>query len=245
MTYVEATEVNKLAAVEDRHWWYRERRTLLRRLAWSLFPGGTAGRVALDVGAAAGGNTRVLRDLGFFAVPVEFGQDGVEVARDRGLAVVRADARRLPVRSAAVDLVVAFDVLEHIEEDQTVLADVRRILRPGGVLLVAVPADMRLWSAHDEAVGHVRRYSRGGLAAITIDSGFELEEIWSWNVLLRPLVRARRKLLRGSDLTDVGSLANVALGGVVLLERKLGWLRRRQGVSLFMIARRPASASAD
>ncbi len=63
----------------------------------------------------------------------------------------------LPMRSGSIDLVVAFDVLEHILDDAAALREVERVLRPGGCLLVTVPADMDLWSAHDEAVGHVRR----------------------------------------------------------------------------------------
>ena len=67
--------------------------------------------------------------------------------------MIRADARFLPFPAAGLGLVVAFDILEHIEEDHLAAAEIRRVLRPGGTALIAVPADMRLWSAHDAAVG--------------------------------------------------------------------------------------------
>src|SRR3954447_5433519 len=155
MSAVEATEIRKLAALEDRHWWYAERRSLLgaelRRLGRR--PGS-----ALDVGAAAGGNTRVLVRAGWRALALEYAEDGAALARERGLSVVRGDATALPLGNASVDLVVAYDVLEHLDDDAGAVREIGRVLRPGGTLLVAVPAGMNNWSAHDEAVGHVRRY---------------------------------------------------------------------------------------
>src|SRR6476469_6002170 len=159
----------------------------------------TPGR-ALDVGAAGGGNTRVLRDLGWSAAALEYGADGAEVARERGLPVMRADATKLPVATGALDLVVAFDVLEHLVDDDACAREVHRVLRPGGTFLVAVPCDPALWSAHDEAVGHVRRYTRATLTSLLTRGGFALGPVQSWNVLLRPVVALRRRASTGSDL---------------------------------------------
>src|SRR6185295_4326007 len=140
---MEATEVRKLTRLEDRHWWYRERRRLLARAVARIPPG-----VALDVGAAGGGNTRVLRELGWQAAALEFGVEGAWVCRQRGVPVIRADAMRLPVGPRELDLVVAFDVLEHLDDDAAAARSVFETLRPGGSFLVAVPADPRIWSAH-------------------------------------------------------------------------------------------------
>lgn len=245
---MEATEVRKLAGLEDDHWWYSERRELLRRMVLATGPSesrhGVRGSVALDIGAAGGGNTRVLRSLGMFAVPVEYGVDGAEVARDRGLPAVRADARALPFGDASVDLVVAFDVLEHIEDDASALAEIARVLRPGGRLLLAVPADMALWSAHDEAVGHVRRYSRSGLECAVVSAGLVVEDLRSWNVLLRPVVAWRRNRSTGSDLEQLPRVVNIGLRLVVAAERRLTVLWGRPGVSLLMSARRSAEPPA-
>ncbi len=132
---MEATEVRKLTALEDRHWWYRERRRLLARSVADLTPG-----TALDVGAAGGGNTRVLQKLGWQVSALEFGADGAEVCAERSIPVVRGDATKLPIAPGSLDLVVAFDVLEHLEDDKAAAAGVFEALKPGGTFLVAVPA---------------------------------------------------------------------------------------------------------
>ena len=81
----------------------------------------------------------------------------------RGIPTVRGDARRLPFADASVDLVLSTDLWEHVDEDDEVAAEAFRVLRPGGRLLVAVPAGAVLWSGHDVALGHVRRYERDTL----------------------------------------------------------------------------------
>ncbi len=228
---MDRSEIHKLARLEGTHWWYRERRHLLASSIRTL----PTGR-ALDVGAAAGGNTRLLRSRGWQAVALERGPEGAAIAHQRGIPVLRADATRLPVRPGSLDLVVAFDVLEHIEDDDTAAAEIQRVLRPGGTALIAVPADPRLWSAHDEAVGHVRRYTRDALVSLLERAGLTVEDLRSWNVLLRPLAAWRRRSSTGSDLDHLPAVVNGGLRLVVALERRLpvGGL---PGVSLLVRAR--------
>jgi SAM-dependent methyltransferase len=227
---MEGTEVRKLAELEDDHWWYRERRHLLAKAISGLTPGR-----AIDIGAAGGGNTRVLRQHGWDAVALEYGADGAEVAHGRGLATIRGDATRLPLADASLDLVVAFDLLEHLVDDDAAVAEVRRVLKPTGTYLVAVPADPRLWSDHDEAVDHVRRYTREGLVDLLDRGGVEVTDVRSWNVLLRPVVAMRRKTSSGSDLDDMHPLVNWGLRTIITAERYLpvGGL---PGVSLLLRA---------
>lgn len=233
MAAVEATEVRKLAELEDDHWWYRERRHLLARELQGLTPG-----TALDVGAAGGGNTRVLRSLGWRATALEYGEEGAGVAHERGLATLRADATALPVDDRSLDLVVAFDVLEHIEDDDAAVREVFRALRPGGRYVVAVPCDPRLWSAHDEAVGHIRRYTRPTLTSLLVRGGFALGPVRSWNVLLRPVVQLRRRTSTGSDLDQLSPVVNRGLRAIIAAERYLP-VSSLPGVSLLVTARRP------
>ena len=231
---MEATELRTLVEVEDRHWWYAERRNILARELRRLPAPGRA----LDIGAAGGGNTRVLLGHGWQPVALEFAPTAAQVARERGIDVIRADARELPVRTGSMDLVTAFDILEHIEEDYLATAEITRVLRPGGTALIAVPADMALWSAHDTAVGHVRRYTRDTLADVIVKGGLVIEEMWSWNVLLRPVASLRRKFSSGSDLGTVNPLVNTSLKAIVTAERYLP-VKSLPGVSLFLRARRP------
>ena len=114
------------------------------------------------------------------------------------------------------------------------------MLRPGGRVLVAVPAGMVLWSGHDVALGHVRRYERDDLAALVTGAGLVIDDLWSWNVLLRPVVRARRrkKSTSESEMDAVHPVLNAGLRAAVGLERALP-LRRLPGVSLVVVARKP------
>jgi SAM-dependent methyltransferase len=229
-----AQEIESVAALEDSHWWYSERRALLRR---ELRRHGVPGR-AVDIGAAGGGNTRVLKECGWQAVAIDFSETAVAIARQRGIDVMRADARDLPLESSEYDLVTAFDVLEHIDEDHAAAAEICRVLRPGGTAFISVPCDMALWSAHDEACGHLRRYTRVELTELAEKAGLVVDRVWSWNVLLRPVVKWRRRSLAGSDLCDTAPVVNTLLGAVIAAERYLP-VKSLPGVSLMLRGYRP------
>jgi SAM-dependent methyltransferase len=235
---MDASDIERLAALEDSHWWFSERRSILGRWLRGLAEAGVAPGRALDIGAAAGGNTRVLRRHGWSPVALEYSAGGARVARERGLTVVRGDATRLPAASGSIDLITAFDVIEHIEDDRLAAAEIRRVLRPGGTLLVTVPCDMRLWSAHDVAGHHFRRYDRDGLRTVITGAGLTVDELWSWNVLLRPAVAVTRKRAAGNELAAMAAPLNAALRAVVVAERYLP-VRSLPGVSLMLRAHRP------
>lgn len=234
---MDASDIQRLASLEDHHWWFQERRAILARWLRGLTRTGVVPGRALDIGAAAGGNTRVLRRHGWRPVALEYSPDGARVARDRGLTVVRGDATNLPAGPGAFDLVTAFDVVEHIEDDYLAAAEIRRVLRPGGTLLVTVPCDMRLWSAHDVAGHHFRRYDRDGLTRVITKAGLQIDELWSWNVLLRPAVVLTRKRASGNELTRMPPVLNAALRAVAVAERFLP-VRSLPGVSLMLRAHR-------
>jgi SAM-dependent methyltransferase len=231
-------EVVAFTEVEEKHWWYRERRAIIAREVRRI---GTPGK-AIEIGAGGGGNSLVLKDLGWDVLATEYTEAGVRIARQRGLHAVHADARKLPVDDGSQDLFLAFDVLEHIEEDHLAAAEISRVLRPGGTALIAVPCDMALWSAYDEASHHFRRYTRQTLTDLIAGAGLTVEALWSWNVLLRPVVKARRKKAAATesvgDVTAVSPLVNFGLGTIVKAERYLP-VGSLSGVSLMMRARRP------
>ncbi|MFC0627686.1 class I SAM-dependent methyltransferase [Kribbella deserti] len=235
---MEGTEIRKLAALEDKHWWYRERRALLARELELLSRQGIRPGKALDIGAAGGGNTRVLRGRGWSATALEYGAEGAEVAHERGIPVVRADAVTLPFADGSLDLVTAFDVLEHIVDDKSAANEIVRVLKPGGHALIAVPCDMDLWSEHDVAVDHVRRYERDELIDLLTSAGLVLDDVRSWNVLLRPVAAWRRRRSTGSDLTDLSPVVNLGLSVIIAAERYLP-VGRMPGISIMVRARRP------
>lgn len=221
-------EIRRSAALEQRHWWYAERRSLVRRLVAPLTPGR-----ALDVGCGGGGNTAVLRDLGWRVAGLEYSPVAAPLAARRGLPVVRGDARRLPFGDESMDLVMSTDMWEHIDDDEAVARETVRVLRPGGRALVAVPCSMKLWSGHDVALGHERRYERDELIGLMEKAGLEVVDVMSWNVLLRPVarVRRRRRVTSESEMERVHPVVNAGLRVAVASERFLP-VRQLPGISL-------------
>lgn len=232
---MDAEEIAKSAALEHRHWWYAARRALVRRTV-RPWPTGRA----IDVGCGMGGNTAVLRELGWQAVGVEYTDTGADIAAARGIPVVQGDGRHLPVADESVDLVMSTDAWEHIDDDHAVARETARVLRPGGRVLVAVPAGMALWSGHDVALGHVRRYERQQLADLVTGAGLVIDDLSSWNVLLRPVVRARRrnKHTAESEMEEVHPVLNAGLRAALAVERALP-VKRLPGVSLVVLAHKP------
>ena len=232
-------ELRRSAALEERHWWYSGRRALVRR----LMRGVPAGR-AIDVGPGPGGNAAVLRDLGWDVTGVELTETGAELCARRGVPVVRGDATRLPMAARSVDLVMSTDVWEHIEDHETVASESFRVLRPGGRLLVAVPAGKDMWSGHDVALGHVRRYERQELLDLVERHGFVVHDIASWNVLLRPVAKLRRTSNEEipeegkSEMEEVAAPVNAGLRAAIAVESLLP-VGRLPGLSLVVRAWRP------
>jgi SAM-dependent methyltransferase len=228
-------EIAKSAALEQRHWWYAGRRALVRRLLRGVHPGR-----AVDIGSGSGGNTAVLRDLGWDVAALEWSPTASRLVAARGIPTVRGDARRLPFADASVDLVLSTDLWEHVDEDDEVAAEAFRVLRPGGRLLVAVPAGAVLWSGHDVALGHVRRYERDTLRSRIGGAGFDLVDVRSWNVLLRPVARLRRSRHREatSEMEPVHPVLNLGLRAIVAAESALP-VSGLPGTSLVVRARKP------
>ena len=152
--------------------------------------------------------------------------------------MIRADAQQLPVADQSLDLVTALDVLEHLPDHERAAGEIQRVLRPGGTLIAAVPVDQSLWSEHDVAVGHQRRYAPREFLDLLRGAGLEVTDARSWMVLLRPVVALRRRSSTGSDLDEPHPLVNAALTAVVRAERHLP-VSRAPGVSVFVTARRP------
>jgi SAM-dependent methyltransferase len=225
---VQSTLLRQMTDLEEDHWWFREKRHLLAQELRRL---GTP-RKALDIGAAGGGNTTVLSEFGWRPICADLSETSVEIARSRGFDAVRADIRRLPWGDGEFDLLTAFEVLEHVDDDQRAAAECHRVLRPGGTAIFTVPADMRLWSSHDVAVDHVRRYEREEFRLLLQRAGFVIGKLWSWNVLLRPVAAWHRRRSTGSDIdARPPAVVNAALSAVIKAERYLP-VKKLPGVSL-------------
>jgi SAM-dependent methyltransferase len=176
--------------MEDDHWWYRGRRRVLSRVIDELeLP--PAPRI-LDAGCGSGRNMVELSQRGE-VVGVELSPASVQVARERHVGeVLEGSVEDLPFPDASFDFAVCLDVIEHLDDDRRTLRELRRVLRPGAVLLVTVPAYPALWSSHDEINHHRRRYTRDALLRAAGDSGWYALRTTHFNSLLLPAAMAYR-----------------------------------------------------
>lgn len=190
--------------VEDPHWWYQGRRHVLERAIAGL--GLPAGAAILDAGCGSGRNMVELARHGS-VTGVELSGPSVELARARGAGeVVEGSVLEMPFEESSFDLTVSLDVIEHLEDDVAALKELRRVTKPGGALLVTVPAYQWLWSGHDEINHHHRRYNRRTLLAPAEQAGWRLERSTHFNSLLLPIAILLRALERFKPATTKSSL---------------------------------------
>jgi SAM-dependent methyltransferase len=238
-------EYQVMHAQEMSHWWFRGRRRVLLDLIRRASRGIARPRI-LDYGCGTGGNTDAYTPLGA-VVGIEPNADAVAMAHARGTArFCRGSGTELPFKAGAFDVAVASDVLEHIEDDLGAVREIARVLRPGGALVVSVPAHPWLFGDHDAALMHFRRYTRDNLRRALSDGGLQVEWMSYWNSALFPAVAAYRLLAPRRGTNGVRShtgiepgLANEPLAGVLALEaRLLRYTRLPWGLSLLAIGRR-------
>lgn len=240
----------ELCSIEEVHWWLTARRRLLLHFLRRVCRGFAAPPRLLDCGCGTGLLARQLSEFAR-AVGVDDWPHRQPEADARGrCAFLRARIEELPFGDGAFDVVCAFDVLEHLDDDRAALGRLRRLLGPGGYLCLSVPAYRFLWDEQDDAAGHRRRYTLGALRRELRRAGFAIEKATYFNSLLFPLVAGARLARRalalagaraaGSDfaLTPPGRL-NDLLRGIFLAELPLlDRLNLPFGGSILCIARR-------
>lgn len=241
-------EYDRMFAHEDHYWWFVARRelvvTLARRHVRSPAP------TFVDVGCGTGATARALSSLGR-VIAVDASPLALRACASRGLRdLVLARAEAIPLASASVDAVVATDVVEHLDDDLAALAEFRRVLKPGGHAIVTVPAYRFLWSEHDVALMHRRRYVARQLGAVAARAGLERVRLGYALSFLFPLSLGR--LLKRprshpdrppqAQIRPVPAWLNATLIQVQRLETtlfrygSLPW-----GLSVVAVLRRPAS----
>jgi SAM-dependent methyltransferase len=189
---------------EDRHWWYRGRRTVLERVIDELRLPARA-RI-LDAGCGSGRNMVELARHGT-VTGVELSDVSVEKARERGVGeVVAGSVLEMPFPAESFDFAVTLDVIEHLADDLGALRELRRVVAPGGALLVTVPAYPWLWSGHDVINHHHRRYTRRTLQRVAERAGWTQARTTYFNSLLLPVAVVLRVLDRFNRKTTESSL---------------------------------------
>lgn len=240
---------HQFAELDSGHWWFQGRRRVVAALLHAEL-GVEDDRRILDVGCGTGAMLDVLMELG-----------AVSAMDDSPEALQYCKARfgdRLDVRCGSIphdlpvgqpfQLVTAFDVIEHLADDLGAVQEIHRILPPGGVLVVTVPAFPFLWGPHDVLNGHYRRYRRRDLQGLLEEAGFLVERLSYFNTWLFPAVAAirsfrrlwpRRQKAAASDFSTPPRILNRALSGLFASEAR--FLRTRSlpfGVSLIALGRK-------
>lgn len=243
---MERAVFDRMAEIDAEHWWFAARRDIIARLIERQAGLGPKARI-LEVGAGTGSNLELLMRYGRVDAIEPDDQARALASARSGIAVkggLLPDGVEL--EDGAYDLIVLLDVLEHIPDDLGTLAALRGKLRPGGRLLVTVPASPWMWSSHDAAHHHHRRYTAATLTSVFKAAGFQVRYRSHFNTVLFPLIAAARlagKLLRraGGDDAIPPRPVNGLLRGLFGLERHLvGRTALPFGVSLALVAE-PAS----
>ncbi|HEY0044695.1 MAG TPA: class I SAM-dependent methyltransferase [Allosphingosinicella sp.] len=232
---------DRMAELDERHWWYRARRAILADVIRRKVKLPRDARI-LEIGCGTGHNLEMLQAFGK-ADGIEIDPAARAMAEQRlGRTIGSAPLPQLTgVEDGAYDMVAILDVLEHVEEDREALQSIARKLKPGGRILITVPAHPWMWSAHDVVNHHKRRYTRKGFKAVIAEAGLKLETVSWFNSLLFPLAAAARLAGRVTGKEDSDDAlpprpVNALFEAVFGLERYwVGRLPLPPGVSLLAI----------
>jgi SAM-dependent methyltransferase len=223
---MELDAYRRMAATEDKHWWSCGRRAIAESVIRSLdLP--PAARI-VEIGAGTGGNIAMLEQFGEVQ-PIEMSDLARQIAWEKTgrefLYGYLPD--NIPVAPSSVDLICLFDVLEHVDEDEASLAAMRRLLKPGGRILLTVPAHQWMWSTHDVGLHHMRRYSRRLLRNRIKQADYRIEKLTYINSALFPVAVLARLAdrLRRSDVASGQSMPpqplNAAMKALFSAERMI------------------------
>lgn len=243
---MELIAYEEMARYEKRHWWFKGRRRKIHQVLSQELGNGT--HSILEIGAGTGGNFQMLSEFGKVDMiePSSTGRHFIERRED-----VPKDAKIFDLSlpddlnslGRKYDVVVLFDVLEHVEAAGESLCEIKKVLKEDGLLLLTVPAYMFMWSTHDDVLHHKRRYTKSRLTSDLTEAGYKIRSISYFNTLLFPLALFSRmfdKLSGAKHATGVGlpgSTLNYVLYRVFSFESKIPrWLSLPFGLSLIALA---------
>jgi ubiquinone/menaquinone biosynthesis C-methylase UbiE len=191
---VDTAEFDKMFEVEETNWWYRGRRHLVTKWVKRRFEERGRKLRILDVACATGMSFRFLSQYGDVR-GIDISEETIRLCKTRGIdRIVRCDAMKLPFRDGSFDVILALDALEHFPDDRLAIREIRRVAKPDALVLVTVPAFQFLWSPHDVAYHHFRRYTRGELGSKLKEGGLSLQKLSYYSMSVLPPVFAMRKL---------------------------------------------------
>ena len=240
--------------LEQTHWWFVVRRRILEQVLGQHADSLPGQSRILNIGAASGFSSQWLSRFGD-VTSVENDAAFLAHLQKTGQPAVEASAENMPFPDQAFDLVCAFDVLEHLDDDHLAYREMLRVCKPGGLIFIAVPAGSGLWSPHDEVNGHRRRYSLRSLRELT--TSLPCREIWTshFNTLLYvpiALVRKGQRFFRRKETLNQSDFVYYRGSGFVnsllqwIFSLEVGWLKKRRfsfGVSLLLLVQKTTEHS--
>ncbi|MES2308820.1 MAG: class I SAM-dependent methyltransferase [Verrucomicrobiota bacterium] len=246
-------EYEVLARVEREHWFYRGKRRIASEWVNRILPE-PQGKVLVDVGCGTGCFAEQMIQKGYSMIGIDDHQESIDRARvllgEKNFR--EGSAEKFPFEEATVDVVTLLDVLEHLKDDRLALESLYRGIKPGGYLILTVPAFEFFWSDWDRSLHHYRRYSAKNLLSLMKEVGFEIS-FWNFiNVLAFPAVYLIRQWREWSGKQENpwdrpenripwGPLNRVLEWQFVRLATQK-WIRFPFGVSLLVVARKPRTS---
>lgn len=234
--------------VEATHWWFVTRRDLFRSLIDRISIPQAAKIV--DVGSSTGTNLRLLKEMGYTQVlGLDMSQEAVDFCEEKNLGhVIKGSILSAPFESNSVDLVLATDIIEHLDDDLSGLREIVRILKPGGKALITVPAFQSLWGLQDEVSHHKRRYRLNPFLKQIETTGLKILDSFYFNYLLFFPIWLARQLIRifGIELKSENEVNTSALNSVLRTIFKIDVMTARIikppfGVSLLVLVEKDKS----
>lgn len=181
--------------VESFHWWFVVRRKFLASILSSIYV--STNSLTLDVGCGAGSNLKILSSAGINAIGLDRSIYALSlIPKKLKVSLLNADLNKLPVRSNTIGLIIAMDILEHLDDDAKGISEFYRVLSNGGMLIVTVPAFKFLWGTQDEVTGHKRRYLRKEITNKLREGGFEILKASYFNCFLFVPILIGRRIIR-------------------------------------------------
>jgi len=243
------SEYAEMYKLESFYWWFVARRRLLEWFVQRIADEFVRPTI-LDVGCGTGINFSVLSKYGD-TFSSDASEEALSFSKGRGIdGLVRSHVELLPFLGSTFDLVTALDVLEHIDDDLKGLDELLRVTKDGGVLMITVPAYGFLWSEHDEALHHRRRYAASELRNKLTNAGFEVERVTYYITFLFFPILLMRFAQSVSKKSIHAKTSHVILPGwlnslliwILAIERTLlRWMNFPFGVSIVCLARKPAN----
>jgi SAM-dependent methyltransferase len=233
------------ARVEATHWWFVGRRKLFARELAAVSP--VANARVLDVGTGAGSNLRMLRDAGYHnVVGLDASDAAISFCAKKGFDIVRkGDICEMPFGDGSMDIILATDVVEHVDDDARAVREIERVLAPGGTALLTVPAFQCLWGLQDEKAFHKRRYRLREFERLLMSAGLVPVKRYYFNYLLFvPLWLARQvfrifKVTADSESEINTPLLNLILSGVFAVDTATArFIKPPFGVSILAVVKK-------